>query len=171
MLVARASAEAARWVASDAMLALPPIVEEVEDDGAGMIDGVGLAQGGPEGPPAPAATTTARKPRRAARAALPAGGTAPEPPPPAPVPEEPTEPPEPINREQSKRLHAGLRDIGVEGREEGLTLIAAWVGRPVSSTGDLSKAEAGVVLDHIEKIRPFHAAGADEGGPPDAEPD
>jgi hypothetical protein len=56
MLVARATAEACRWVASDALLGLPLIAEEVMDDGAGMDDGGVVV-------PRSASGTTPRAPR------------------------------------------------------------------------------------------------------------
>jgi len=106
MLVARATAEVARWVASDAMLGLPLMAEEIEDgpEANGQAPAIANVATGPEGPapgkelpaaPPPEGAKTATKRRTAPkRAALPAAAPAGDRPPPAP-PEPPMPEPEP----------------------------------------------------------------------------
>jgi hypothetical protein len=184
MLVARASAEVSRWVASDALLGLPVMAEEVEDgqEANGQVPAIASMATGPEGP-APAAAAAA-EPRRAtkrrtapARAALPAADrpppSPPEPPPPEPPPAEPPpddqppaaipEPPPPtvrphLTKPQRTKILAGLRDMHITGRDEALGLISAWTGRTVESTNDLTPDEASVIIDRIESLLHLGAA-------------
>jgi hypothetical protein len=195
MLVARATAEVARWVASDALLALPVMAEEVEEGPDGQAS-YAIMPAPPEAdatvpaapPEAPAPTTTPAPRKRAARsrAALPAGPPAAEAIPPEPWAAEPpaTPPPRPAeraadevpSREQMKLLHAGLRDLQITGREEGLGLVSAWAGRKVETTSDLTRTEMQVVLDRITallSIAAQQAAGEPRatGEPPDGQAD
>jgi hypothetical protein len=133
MLVARATSEAARRVASDALLGIPYSAEELQDS-----------------IPEPTAKVT-RAPRTVAR----------EPKPTAPEPEfdEPAQEPvkaeaergEPLRTEaQSTALHAGLTALGIKDRDEGLAYISQLVGRDVFSTKDLTKAEASTAIEAIK---------------------
>jgi hypothetical protein len=173
MLVARATAEGSRLVASDAMLGLPMIVEEVEDAERGELlalppgqadaNGADPAQQAPEEPK----RTAARRPRRPAAASLPPPPPATsEPPAPPPSPSDTPDPAEPkINPAQRSRLYAGLRDIGIgarENRDEALALLGAWVGRKVESTNDLTATEAGTVLDRLAALRTLGARPPDD---------
>jgi len=195
MLVARATAEVSRWIASDALLALPQIAEEVADaefelappidEDAAEANGKGTAKAKGK------AVQRSRQPRATTLPAI--MPPPPEQPAPAPPPEDADPPPgEKPSKAQLAKLHAGLKDIGITGREEGLALIAAWAGRPVSSTGKLRTAELEVVLERLDDLRrlreqePDHDAGQDAAaaeqrqadddapppeGPSDAEPD
>jgi hypothetical protein len=168
MLVARATAEAARWVASDAMLALPLIAEEVEDaefelppPDVDVIVGDGQAA-------APERKTTTRKRPSRARAALPA----------APPPEAAAEPEHPPRRgpkpdkAQLGKLHDALTALQISGPEEGLGLVSVWAGRPVQNTGDLTADELAVVLERAEALlAAARAAGPAEGKQPEPAPD
>jgi hypothetical protein len=176
MLVARATAEASRWVASDAMLGLPMIVEEVEDAERGELlalpPGQADANGADPGQQAPEEPkrTAARRPRRPAAASLPPpppDTTEPPAPPPAPSDVPPPEGPM-ISKPQRNRLYAGLRDIGIgarENREEALALLGAWIGRAVESTNDLTDAEAHTVLDRLAALRTLGARSPDDENP------
>ena len=171
MLVARATAEASRWVASDAMLGLPVIAEEVEDADTELLalpPGTGDENGQDPEP----RQATARRKRRGPASSPPA--LAPEPPAPPPRPTDHPRPDEPgISPPQRSRLYAGLRDIGVgarENREEALALLAAWIGRPVESTNDLTQAEAGTVLDRLQALKTIGARPAAQDGDPDPDP-
>lgn len=166
MLVARATAEAARWVASDAMLGLPMIVEEVEDTEAellalppGQADDNGQGSTGAE----PRQATAKRKRRGPAASSSPPA-LAPEPSAPPAPPPRPTDHPRPdepgITPPQRSKLYAGLKDIGVgarDNREEALALLGAWIGRTVTSTSDLTQAEAGTVLDRLQALKTIGA--------------
>ena len=144
MLVARATAEASRWVAADAMLGLPPIAEEVEDAEHEVVP-AGAVE-------APAAKGTRRR-NTPARAALPRGA------PPAPpdaatdaAPELPEQRGPRPTKAQLAKLHTMLGKLKITGPEEGLGLIAVWAGHPVTSTKDLSPDELQVVFERIESL-------------------
>jgi hypothetical protein len=149
MLVARATAEASRWVAADALLGLPPIVEEVEDAEVELVPVAAI-----EGPAAPAAAVpeqrSARRRNPPKRAALPsaAPGLPPPEPPAPPVPEDAPAGPKPTKAQLTK-LHAMLGKLQITGREEGLGLISAWAGRLVTSTNSLSPAEIEIVFERM----------------------
>jgi hypothetical protein len=146
MLVARATAEAARWVAADAMLGLPPIVEEVEDAEVELVP-VAAIEGVPADPE-PARSARRRTPPK--RAALPRGA------PPAahatPVPEVPEQRGPRPTKAQLAKLHTMLGKLRISGPEEGLGLIAVWAGHPVESTKDLTPPELQVVFERIESL-------------------
>lgn len=178
MFVARATAEVSRWIASDAMLGLPLLAEEIEDGQIenGQVPAIANVATGPEGPPpgkelAPVPPEGAKTPtkRRAApkRAALPTAAdrpppAPPEPPmpeqPPAPVPDEPQPPADKLPPQTRARILAGLRSMHITGREESLALISAWVGRTVDSTNDLSQDEAHVVIERTDALLSLGAA-------------
>ena len=64
---------------------------------------------------------------------------------------EPPAPAEPgITVAQSKKLYALLRETGREDKEVALVCISGVVGREVASTKDLTKAEAGAVIEALE---------------------
>lgn len=130
MLVARATAECARLVASDAILGIPYASEELDDGDMAPVQ----------------ATAEVRPARRTARRA-PIVEPDPEPTP-EPELDEPSGP-APITAAQQKMMHALLRKTGREDREVGLVYIAGVVGRPVESTKELSSLEASEVIDSM----------------------
>lgn len=138
MLVARATAEAARLVAADAILGIGYSAEEVADGGTVETVTVDTA---PES--APAGVRRMSRPRKAA-------------PKPADEPDEPAAPPgdtpdpELITPAQQKALHACLRDAGAGEREAGLDVISSILGRRVESTKTLSKSDASKVIDALK---------------------
>ena len=80
------------------------------------------------------------------------------------------------SKQELAKLHAGLRDIGVTGRNEGLALVAAWAEHPdLKSTGHLTPGEMAKVLDALDALRTLRAQDRgedvppDDGGPTDAE--
>src|SRR5580693_4176610 len=118
MLVARATAEASRWVAADAMLGLPPIVEEVEDAEHELVPAAAI---GPA--PAAAAEPAAKGARRRnvpKRAELPRGPGLPPPEPPAPPAEVPEQRGPRPSKAQLAKLHTMLGKVRITGPEEGL---------------------------------------------------
>lgn len=220
MLVARASAEAARWIAADAMLAIPYTVEDLVDEieapaAPAAVEAPATAPPAAiDGAPAAAEVPKQRRKRRTATPppALPTG------PPPSNDVDPPTvhvaeaieaavdddqgadplgldggtevvdettgeahvEPPEvaaanaraippevepepgKITRDQLARLHAGLREILVTDKDEALGLISLWAGRDVTSTRDLTEAEASIVLTRIDGLRGLGARKVDD---------
>jgi hypothetical protein len=172
MLIARATAEVSRWVAADALLGLPVMVEELEgEQGADGQGAIAAIEPGtlPDGA-APAPKRAKRKPPSTARAALPSG------PPAAEIPPEPVPPQRTLKENTKKRtaMFAALTAIGVTDREEARGMIAAWLGHPVASSNDLTEADANVVIERAEAIKSIAATDqgepAGEGGG-DAEPD
>lgn len=158
MLVARATAEASRWVAADAMLGLPLFVEEVDELPDGQ-EPAALAPAGAaaDGEAPPAAPVTRKRRTTVARAALPsAPPSSPGPPVPDPpaVNDIPAEP-QGINKPtptQMAKLHAGLRELGVDDADRGLALVSDWAGRPITSTKQLTRTEMSRVLDRIDAL-------------------
>jgi hypothetical protein len=147
MLVARATAEVARWIASDVLLGLPYIAEEIGDEsGAGdepVPEGDASANHSPGARPRRRATRAGRSPARPGGAlALPVanpettGESAPAGP--------------PITGSQRARLWAGLKRLGLTDRDEALDAISRWIGRGVTSSNDLTTAEASVALEAIQ---------------------
>jgi hypothetical protein len=185
MLVARATPEVARWVASDAMLGLPLLAEEIEDgqEANGQVPAIENVATGPQGPPpakelppAEGAKKATKRTTRPPRAALPTAGddrpppAPPEPPPPAQppaaIPAEVEPPAAKLPPQTRARVLAGLREMHITGREESLALISAWVGRTVESTNDLSQDEAHVVIERTDALLSLGATKVD---PPDEE--
>lgn len=142
MLVARATAECARLVASDAILGIPYASEELDD---GDLIGTPVV-----------ATAEVKPTKRAQRKALPAAEPIVE-----TEPEFDDEPaadgPAPISQPQQRKMHALLREHGLEEREAGLAYISQVVGREVESSKDLSVLEAGAVIDALEGAEPTSA--------------
>jgi len=183
-LVARATAECARWIGADVLLGLPYITEEIED---GAADDARAALNGADGQGPPSLT---RPRRRTARRPSPARGAlppaAPEGHPPAPEASaaagngEPAAPADTglprINAAQRAALWAGLKRLGLTERAEALAEVSAWVGRPIPSSNALTEEEAQTALDAIaaeEMRREARAAAeearaAEEQGGPDA---
>lgn len=148
MLVARATGELARLIAADAILGIGYTIEEV-------ADGADVALDMPDEPQEPTTTGTRTMQRKppASEAAVssPAtdGDTVPDesghqPQAPAPAASEPS-----ITQAQLKKLHALANELGLD-REQKLAGVAATIGREVESTNDLTKAEAGNVIDRME---------------------
>jgi hypothetical protein len=130
MLIARATAEAARIVAADAILGLNGgyAIEEI-DNGADE----------------PTVTMSRDKPRTVRRAQ------------PAPEPEPELEPTEPepetgdgVTSNQLKKIGAAMRDRGLTERADALAYVAGVIGRDIASRNELTKAEAHKVIDALE---------------------
>jgi hypothetical protein len=160
MLIARATAECARLIASDALLGLPYASEELDDD----LAGVEQAQ------PADAAEAS-DKPQRTARrrsakpsaapaeaqdepgfdddAAAPAAEAAPPAEPEPPAPAEPA--PAPITQAQLKKLHVVLGENDLASREAGLAFISDFAGHPIASSKELTKDEGTRLIDELER--------------------
>jgi hypothetical protein len=182
MLVARATAEGCRWVAADALLGLPLMVEEIED-GATEVLAIGSAATTPGAPPEAAEEAkpkrTAKRTRTPAGSRLPDGPrSGPDPVPPMAAPDPaPEPPPEPkLTRGQRRRIIEGLAAIGKAGSAaEGLSFVNAAIedtsGREVDSTGDLTGAEAETVLAAIGALRKLTGQAEPAAGEPGPEGD
>lgn len=136
MLVARATAECARLVASDAILGIPYASEELED-------GADVTAVEPVAEVKPARRTAQRAPR-------PTAPPAPEPAFDEPAADPAPEPAEPITGPQQKKLHALLNERGLGNRDDGLARIAEILERDIASTKELSKQDAMRVIDALE---------------------
>ena len=143
MLVARATSEAARLVAADAILGIGYSAEEIAD-GVTVPEATDIDPAPEQG----ARRMSRRKP-----------DPAPDPEPPieeGPEPSDPTDwpavaapEPDPITPAQLKMLHVVLGKAGATDRDAGLALISGIVGRPVESSKDLTKHEASKVIDAL----------------------
>lgn len=138
MLWARAAGRVCDRVAPDALMGISS-VEEIQDELA---------------PPNGAATRTVSAPRRRTPPPALAAPAAPEP----PLEEEPAVQPERepaaepgITGPQQRKLHALLRDNKLDDKDAGLAYISQLLGRDVQSTKDLTKADAGQVIESLEK--------------------
>jgi hypothetical protein len=161
-LVARATAEAARWIAADAILGLPYIAEELRD-APDELPPADLADEQDAAAPHPAATRNARK--RTLRAL--AAPVTPPTPPPNPAPPTPT-----ITNEQIKLLNGALRAHGLTRRADAAAAVSRWVGREVKGSTDLSFDEAERALAAISDEAAAARAEQDaEPGPDDPPPD
>ena len=66
---------------------------------------------------------------------------------------EPNAPPDPeaITDPQRRKLHALFRDKGIADRADRLAFCGGVVGRPIPTSTDLTKQEAGQVIDYLEQ--------------------
>lgn len=132
MLVARATGEICRLIASDVLYAMPYAAEELDGDTPGIGN-------------APARVTvdeivTARQ------------GTAEQPAPPAaPEPEQPRM----ISPAQMKKMAAAMREAGIADRDAALAFVNEVLQRPadrlVTSRNELTLDEASTVIDALER--------------------
>jgi hypothetical protein len=170
MLIARATSEVCRLIASDALMGLPYSIEELTD---------GVLPDGYDAPDEAGPTETAAPPRRTAqRRSQPRSAAAPTPEPEQKQPPEPSGPPLPgedgydepeqppdepptedparapgsITRAQSTKLHAIFGEAQISKRDTKLGICSYIVGRPLESSSDLSKAEATGLIDTLESM-------------------
>lgn len=138
MLVARATAEVCRWVASDAIMGMPYSAEEIYDQGLTV-----------EARPAPRRVTAADildEPQ-------PEAGATPE-------------PPQPMTDQQRKRMFALWDEIGYGGednRDQRLDIIGRilQLGGPVESSSVLTAEQAEVVIAALVAKRDHERAAMD----------
>lgn len=159
MLVARATAELCRLVASDAILGVPYAVEEIAD---GVIDDQTYGAEPPDEEPAPVRTARRRtaptsKPSKSGRAPAPAKQAAEPAGPPLPGEEGYEQPPlpeddRPSNKGQLAKLGIAFSELRITDRAERIAIVSALVGRPLESSADLTLPEVGEVLDAIAEI-------------------
>lgn len=174
MLLARATSECSRLVAADALMGMPYSVEELTDGALPDLDAPGQGQAEPPATPAQPGRRTAQR-----RTAQPRNGAASTTPPAEPpASEEPFGPPLPgedgydeptatepaerqpntgqepgsITRAQSTKLHAIFGAGEITRRNTKLAISSQLVGRDLASSADLSKAEATVLIDNLERL-------------------
>jgi hypothetical protein len=153
MLLARAQSQVCSRIAPDALLGMSYTVEELEDE-------------------QPSSTTVARTeaPKRTVRRQ--AAPVAPEPPLDEPEhpdvrharegsvsPEAAAQVPdtgEMMTEPQSRKLHAVLREQGLGNREDALRYLSTFTGRTITTSKELTKAEASEIIDALEQ--PVEAA-------------
>lgn len=115
-----------------ALLAVTGVVSEDEDDDGDAAGGERYAQRRAPAAARPRGQATAqRAPRANAQPPLPGEG-------------------EGITAPQQKKLHASLNELGLGSREQGLTTIGEILGRAVTSTRELSKADAMTVINELD---------------------
>lgn len=147
MLRSRAITEVARMGASDALYGVIYTPEEVGAE----VD----ADGEPTAPPRPAPMPTA----------APAPQPEPEPEPEV-IEAEVVDDPQPdgITQPQLKKMGALMREAGLTDRAGALAFVAETIGRDVESRNDLTKREAGQVIDALEPLVATTDAGTDDAG-------
>ena len=117
------------------LLAITGIAAEDDDDDGHAASGRATAQ---------RASVPAR---RQPAAAKPAGRTAQR----ATAPPLPSDGPEPYTPTQRAKLMAGFDQVGIEDRGERLDTVARIIGRSIESANQLTKQEAGKVLDVLDQ--------------------
>lgn len=144
MLTARGTVEVARLIAADALLGMPYSGEELEDM-----------------PPAYQAGPASVGQRVSAAEILGTAPAAPAPPVP-PAPEPPAEPATPMmTKPQSGKMFALLTERGYADKDDALIYITGVVGREITSRAELTRHEAGLVIDDLERKAPAQPAGGD----------
>ncbi|WP_051362877.1 hypothetical protein [Amycolatopsis thermoflava] len=160
MLYARALGDVCRRIAPDALAGLDYTVEELQvisaeaeivrdrpkrESAAALLGTT----------PAPADTTDGTEPANEAATAEPA--------PDLETPAEGTAPSEPITQAQQRKMGALMRQAGITERSAALAYVRDIIGHSVNSRAELTKDEAGAVIDALEA-----AAGqqADKSDPP-----
>lgn len=133
MLVARATSEAARLVAADAILGIGYSAEEVAD-----------GQSSASTMEADTVDATPSGRRKMSRPVRVAESTEPDL---EPAPE--AAEPDTLTQAQSRAMHAAFREAGVTERAARLAYCSQLVGRELTTGGDLSRAEASTIIDAL----------------------
>jgi hypothetical protein len=124
MLWARAAGDVARRIAPDALAGLDYSVEELQ-----VIDHVDV---------------TPERPKRESAASLLDAA--------APEPEVPAEPAVPmVTSQQLKKIAATMRDLGITEKAHALAYIEKAIGLKIASRSELTKEEAGRLIDALEE--------------------
>lgn len=145
MLIARATASLCRTYFADELGAARYVPDELEGGEAPPDSGI-VPETHTEGPVRARRRRTTSTPAAAGPAPLPIEATATEPAGRPPLPDEPLEGDRP-SEAQRRKMHAALRDAGIEDRDARLRFVAAQIGRTVASATELTAAEASIVID------------------------
>ncbi|GAA2346553.1 hypothetical protein [Dactylosporangium salmoneum] len=157
MLIARATAEVCRWVASDAIMGMPYTAEEIQDGDGGEVreaprrvslDDIDAADD------ATPVQATAEVGQRAIEEPKPVSS------PPAVVVN-----PDPMPENRQKRMFALFNDTEFKERDERLAFISEIVGRPIGSSKEIGAAEGERVIVALE----VHIAEQNQAEPVDGE--
>ena len=174
MLIARATADLCRLIAADVVLAMPYVVEEIQDP-----DELDDALEGPEASNGKTAKRTARRRQTPALSPPVLDDPPTDPEPPAaiyrPVADVQPDPPPPgppgsvvmMTPEQRRAMMAGFRELEILDRTERLRLCRQITGRDkLASSSDLTFGEARQILAELELRR---ARAVDSVTPPQSE--
>ncbi len=159
-LVARATAECARWIAADSILGLPYIAEELRDGYDPEEQPPGGAESDQDGTGATASTTKPGK-KRATLRALPAPSV-PMAPPADPPPEVPR-----ITRTQVRELTSVLRALGITTRPEAAAAVRRYLDHDITSADDLTYDEAAKVIVALRREEAAADTEGSQGDPAD----
>jgi hypothetical protein len=72
--------------------------------------------------------------------------------PPAPPDHADDDTPPAPSQAQMRAMHAALNDNGISSRDDRIAFVSAAIGRPVDSSKNITRVEAGQVLDVLDKL-------------------
>lgn len=150
MLVARATGEICRLIASDVLYAMPYAAEELD----------GMSSTAPAGESSRVTVEEILSSRGTVPAAAGEGPSAPTPEPPGAVQSERM-----ISEAQQKKMAVLMRQHGITDKDTALAFVAEVIGRTVESRNELTLAEAGRVIDTLER-EPRPEPGTEQAPPP-----
>lgn len=183
MLLARATAECARMIASDALLGMPYAVEELDDgdvSAAGPVEESAPPRRSrtarrrdvsevsnedkdkPADDPEPEPGFDGETPSPAAPPKETSGPAEGAPPSPEADPDPASPPPEPVTDKQLRAIHATFRDMGISERNVRMAYASNVLGRDLPSSKDMTAAEASRLLEVMKDEQRSAAAGPAE---------
>ena len=152
MLVARCTSELSRLIAADAILGIGYTSEEI-------IDGADLTIE-PDAATEPVADTGTRRMSRPKVARIPNPDREPDPDP-EPSGMDEFAKPEMITDPQSRKMHALFRELDLD-RDGALAFCGDLIGHTITTTKELDKREASIVIDEAEKVLAERADAEDQ---------
>lgn len=149
MLLARATSECARMVAADAILGIAYAAEEITD--SLNSDGELPADGPEPGEATPRTRKMSRKPKAEPIAAVSSDDAAEEPEQPAQA--EPESPLLNTSSQVARQMFAAFNDVGITDKEERLAYVSDVVGREVTTSREMTDADAEAVIGSLNRMR------------------